>query len=508
VSEAKAWLEDDAHDRKMVAAAHPPGWTNPTPPERYDLVVLGGGTAGLVSAAGAALVGARVALVERALMGGDCLVTGCVPSKALVRAARAVADVRRARELGVEIAGEPRVNFPELMERIRRVRAEMSPNDGAERFQKLGVDVYLGEGAFSGPDSLDVGQQRLRFHRAIVATGARATLPPVPGLDAAFALTNETVWNLRALPPRLAVVGAGPLGCELAQAFARLGSRVTLLEVLPRVLGREDEAAGKLVHAALVRDGVAVELSVTIAAARVDGADKVLALEQGGQKRELRVDAVLVGAGRAPNVAGLGLEKAGVSFDATGVKVDDFLETSSARIYAAGDVCSSFKFTHVADALARTALRNTLFPGGARASALVVPWCTYTDPEVAQVGLTADQARARGLDVRVVEHDLRDVDRAILDGETDGFAKVVADARSDRILGATLVSRHAGESISEITLAMTNGLGLAAVAKTIHPYPTQAEAWKRVADRWSLGRLTPRIKGLVRGWLALSRRFS
>jgi pyruvate/2-oxoglutarate dehydrogenase complex dihydrolipoamide dehydrogenase (E3) component len=496
----------DIHNQFLVGNVHPPDWANPEPARRYNLVVVGAGTAGLISAAGAAGLGARVALVERALLGGDCLNVGCVPSKALIRASRAAAEVLGAHEYGVDVPTGVRVNFPAVMERMRRLRAALSPNDSASRYRGLGVDVFFGEGRFAGPDAVEVGGRMLRFRRAVIATGARATRPDIPGLAEAGYLTNETVFTLTELPPRLAVIGAGPVGCELAQAFARFGSEVSLIGNGPQVMPREDPDAARIVEKQMQRDGVNLLLGCNVVRAAREGAEKVLHVERGGQTTELRADAILVGVGRAPNVQGLGLEAAGVDYDTKkGVHVNDRLQTTNPRIFAAGDICSRFQFTHIADATARLVIQNALFFGRAKASALVIPWCTYTDPEVAHVGLDEGEAKARGIDVQTFTEPMAHVDRAVLDGDTDGFIKVHVRAGSDSIVGATVVARHAGEMISELTLAMVGGLGLHTLARTIHPYPTQAEAIKRVADAYNRTRLTPFVKGLFQKWLAWMR---
>jgi pyruvate/2-oxoglutarate dehydrogenase complex dihydrolipoamide dehydrogenase (E3) component len=496
----------ETHDRRRLGHVHPPGWVDPTPTGRYNLVVVGAGTAGLVSAAGAAGLGAKVALVERHLMGGDCLNVGCVPSKALLRAARAVADVRAAAAFGVRVPGEVTVDFGAVMERMRRVRADIAPNDGAARFRALGVDVYLGQGRFTGRDTLEVGGQTLRFARAVIATGARAAAPPIPGLASGAYLTNETLFDLTALPARMAVIGGGPIGCEMAQAFARFGSRVVLLERGPRVLPRDDAEAAAIVAEALRRDGVELLTGTTTTHVGRQDEARVLSLETAAGSRELVVDALLVAAGRAPNVDGLGLDAAEVRHDAhRGVEVDDRLRTSNARIYAAGDVCSRFQFTHAADFMARLVLRNALFLGRARASALVIPWCTFTDPELAQVGLTAEAAAEQGLAIETFVQPLAENDRALLDGESEGFVKVHLAGGSDVIVGATIVARHAGEMLSELTLAMGAGKGLSTIAATIHPYPTQADAVRRVGDLRARTRLTPLVQRLFERWLAWRR---
>jgi pyruvate/2-oxoglutarate dehydrogenase complex dihydrolipoamide dehydrogenase (E3) component len=493
----------DRYNEELVANVHPANWQNPQPAPRYNLVVIGAGTAGLVTAAGAAGLGARVALVERDLMGGDCLNVGCVPSKALIRAARAVAEVRGAGRFGLSVPAGAAVNFPAVMERMRRLRADISPGDSAARFRALGVDVFLGAGRFSEPDAVEVDGRTLRFHRAVIATGARARQPAIPGLSDAGFLTNETVFTLTELPPRLAIVGAGPVGCELAQAFARFGSRVTLVGKEPQVLPREDPEAARLVADALQKDGVQLLLGDTLERVERRPEGKQLHLKRGDR---LVADAILVGVGRQPNVEDLNLETAGVKYDPkAGIAVDDRLRTTNKRVYAAGDVCSAHKFTHAADAMARIVIQNALFYGRARASALTMPRCTYTDPEVAHVGLSAADAKEKGIAVRPLLQELRHVDRALLDGETEGFVKVLVKEGTDRIVGATIVATHAGEMISELTLAMVGGLGLRTIARTIHPYPTQAEAIKKLGDLYNRGRLTPWVKRLLIRWLAWTR---
>jgi pyruvate/2-oxoglutarate dehydrogenase complex dihydrolipoamide dehydrogenase (E3) component len=389
------------------------------------------------------------------------------------------------------------------MARLRRLRASISPHDSAERYRSLGVDVFLGHARFTGRDTVEVAGKTLRFAKAVITTGARAARPPIPGLAETGYLTNESVFALTELPRRLAVIGAGPIGCELAQAFARFGSEVTLLGNHEQVLPREDRDAAALVEKALARDGVRLRLGCKVLSVERHGPDRVLRLDGGA---EVRADEILVGVGRAPNVEGMGLEAAGIEYDSkNGVHVNDRLRTSNRRVYAAGDVSSRYRFTHAADALARIVIRNALFLGRARASALTIPWCTYTDPEVAHVGLYEHEARERGYRVQTFMQELSRVDRAILDGETEGFVKVHVREGKDRILGATVVARHAGEMISELTLALRSRLGLGALAETIHPYPTQAEAIKKLGDAYQRTRLTPFVKWLLGKWLGWSR---
>jgi pyruvate/2-oxoglutarate dehydrogenase complex dihydrolipoamide dehydrogenase (E3) component len=497
----------DENNITLVNNVHPPDWKNPEPAARYSLVVIGGGTAGLVTAAGAAGLGAKVALIERHLMGGDCLNVGCVPSKSVIRASRAIYDARVSKAFGVKGTGGLSIDFGEAMERMRRIRAGISFHDSFERFTKeLGIDVFLGNGTFIGPDSIDVEGKRLRFAKAAICSGARTAAPPIPGIAEAGYLTNENVFWLTDLPKRLAVIGGGPIGCELSQAFARMRSDVTIVENTGHVLSREDADAAEIVQQSLIRDGVKLFFNMKILGVQRQGADKVLTVERSGQKDEIRVDEILVGIGRAPNVDGLGLEAAGIEYDQRlGVKVNEMLRTSNRNVYAAGDICFPYKFTHTADALARIVIANALFKARQKTSALVIPWCTYTDPEVAHVGMYERDAKEKGIDVLTLTVKLGDIDRALLDGETEGFARVHLKKGTDRILGATVVARHAGEMINELSLAVTSGLGLSAIGKTIHPYPTQAEAIKRLADSYNKTRFTPFIKRLFSAWLKWQR---
>lgn len=500
-------MVSDVHDRRLIENCHPPGWTNPKPAGKYNLVVLGAGTAGLVSAAGAAGLGAKVALIERNLMGGDCLNVGCVPSKGLIRAARAVHELRTAKEFGVRLACEPEISFSAAMERMRKLRAGISAHDSAERFRKLGVDVFIGHGRFVGSSVVEVDRQRLEFDRAVIATGARAAELPIPGLKEAGYYTNETIFTLTELPRRIAVIGAGPIGCELAQAFARFGSEVYLIEALHGILPTEDPDASEIVRQSMMRhDGVKLmccgkELTIS----KVEGSKKRLTVDSHEHHYDIVVDEILVGGGRKPNLENLALEAAGVQYTAQGVIVDDRLRTSNRRIYAAGDICSKYKFTHAADAMARVVIANALFPARRKVTDLVIPWCTYTDPEIAHVGCYEKDARAAGYDVATVTVSLGEVDRAILDGEDEGFARVHYDRKSGRILGGTVVARHAGEMISELTLALAAKQRMDILSSTIHTYPTQAEALRKVGDAYMRSKLTPTVKKVFETWLGWRR---
>jgi len=501
-------LPDDEHNRTLVGNVHPPDWKNPEPARRYNLVVLGAGTAGLVTAAGAAGLGAKVALVERHLMGGDCLNVGCVPSKAIIASSRAVAEASRSGRFGVNLPQEAEVDFAEVMKRMRGIRAHISHHDSAARFQnELGVDLFLGDARFSSRTAVEVGGQVLRFSKAVVATGARAFEPPIPGLAEAGFRTNETIFELTELPQRLVVIGGGPIGCELAQAFSRLGARVTIIEQGPQFLAREDRDAAEILARRFAQEGIEVLLDAMVERVAVAAGAKSVHVNHAGASREIVADDILVGAGRVPNVDGLNLEAAGVDYDArTGVVVDDRLRTANRRIYAAGDVAMRHKFTHAADAAARIVIQNALFGGRKKLSALVMPWATYTDPEIAHVGMYEADAVASGIEVETFERNFADVDRALADGDDEGFVKVHVRKGTDQILGATIVSRHAGEMISELTLAMAAKAGLGTLSGVIHPYPTQAEAIKQVADAYNRTRLTPRVRRLFKRWFAWTRR--
>lgn len=489
-------LPDDDYNRALVAHAHPPHWKNPTPAPRYNLVVLGAGTAGLVSAIGAASLGARVAIVERHLTGGDCLNFGCVPSKALISAAREIATARRASRFGLRLAADAEVDFAAIMARMRRLRAEIAPNDSVPRLAAHGVDVFLGNARFVANDAVDVDGRRLTFRRAVIATGGRPAIPEITGLADSGYLTNETVFSLTDRPRHLIVIGAGPVGCELAQAFRRFGCDVTVVGRDQTLLPREDGDAKELVAQAFSRDGIRVLTGTQVV--RVDrrsGAlPHVVMCATAGVEQEITGDAILVAAGRAPNVDGLELQAAGIASDADGVRVNDALQTTNSQVYAAGDICSRYKFTHAADAMARIALQNALFFGRKKASALVIPRATYTDPEVAHVGISAAHARQMGDRVVTLTHQLRNVDRAILDDQAEGFGRVHVEQSSGRILGATLVAAHAGELISEMAVAMQAGVPMKSVSAAIHPYPTQSEVWKRLGDEWNRRRLTPGVR--------------
>ncbi len=501
-------LPEDEHNARLVANVHPPDWRNPEPAGRYNLVVVGAGTAGLVTAAVAGSLGARVALVERHLMGGDCLNVGCVPSKAVIRSARRAAEARAAAELGLAPPEGAEPDFAAAMRRMRRVRAQISDEDAAARYaREFGVDVFLGQARFTGPDAVQVDGTTLRFARAVVASGGRAAEPPIEGLAEAGYLTNETLFELTERPARLAVIGGGPIGCEMAQAFRRLGSEVTLFEQTDHVLVREDRDAAAIVQRAFVSEGIELVLESQVVRVERKGGEKLVYFtRQGGPPEPRGVDAILVSAGRRPNVEDLGLEAAEVEYDPRrGVVVDDRLRTRNPRIYAAGDVCMSWKFTHAADAAAKIVVQNALFFGRKKVSDLVMPWCTYTEPEIAHVGLYERDAEARGIALDTICIPLRENNRAVADGEEDGFVKLHLKRGTDRILGGTIVAAHAGEMISQVGLAMVGKLGLGTLQSVIYPYPTQSEALKRTTGVYARRRLTPRVRRLFAFWMRLRR---
>ncbi|MCG9892182.1 MAG: mercuric reductase [Thermosynechococcaceae cyanobacterium MS004] len=494
----------DEYNQTLVSYVHPADWVNPNATEPYDLVVIGAGTAGLVVAAGAAGlgIGLKVALIEKHLMGGDCLNVGCVPSKCIIRSSRVVGELWEAQALGVQVPDAIEVDFPAVMARMRRLRAGISHHDSVQRFTQIGIDVFLGQGHFSSSNTVEVGGQTLRFKKAVIATGARAVRPALKGIEDVGFLTNETVFSLTERPKRLAVIGGGPIGCELAQAFRRLGCEVVLFHRGDRLLNKEDIEAAEIVQKTFLREGIRLVLGCEMERVENTSAGKTIYFKCNGNLESIAVDEILAGAGRAPNVEGLNLEAVGVEYDPRkGVAVNDYLQTTNPKIYAAGDICMDWKFTHAADAAARIVIKNTLFSpfglGRSKLSSLTMPWVTFTDPEIAHVGLSEAEAQAQGLAINTILIPLTQVDRAIADGETEGFFKIHHKKGSDQIVGATIVARHAGEMISEVTTAMIGKLGLSALSGVIHPYPTQAEGIKKAADTYRRTLLTPRTKKIL-----------
>lgn len=479
----------------------------------YNVIVIGAGTAGLVTAAGTAGLGGRVALIERNEMGGDCLNFGCVPSKALISSGRMVHNIRTAQRWGLR-AAEPDFAFEDVFARMRERRAKIAPNDSEERFEGLGVDVFRGDARFLSPTEVQVRGTVLRGRHIVIATGRRAGIPPIQGIDDVLVYTNETFFDKLEKKPRdLVVIGGGPIGCELGQTMNRLGVRTTIVEFLPQIMAKEDPEVAAYVQHRLEEEGVRV-LTGT-AGKKIGSSNDRIVLE--GVRRspsgseevvEVEAEAVLVAAGRIPNVESLDLEAAGVRYSKQGIEVNAYMQTSQRHIYAAGDIAGPYQFTHMADVQARAVVRNVLMPvqmARQKVDYSVVPWCTYTSPEVARVGLSETEATDRGIEYDLYEESLGELDRAIVESEEEGFIRVLTKAGNGEILGVTLVGAHAGDLLHEFVLAMKHGLGLSAIASTVHAYPTFAELARKVGDRYNRTRLTPRAKSIF-SWLYRRRR--
>jgi pyruvate/2-oxoglutarate dehydrogenase complex dihydrolipoamide dehydrogenase (E3) component len=508
MSERLRILPDDEHNRTLVERVHPSDWKNPHPAPKYNLVIVGAGTAGLVSAIGASSLGAKVAIVEKSLIGGDCLNFGCVPSKAVIRSSRVMGEIRKAASYGINLAEKPDVEFGKVMERMRRLRAQISKNDSVERYVSLGCHVFFGEGRFVDRHSYEVDGRLLRFRKAVIATGARPSHPEIEGLSEPGYLTNETVFSLTEKPDKLVVIGGGPVGVELAQAFCRLGSAVTIIQKNRQFLPREDRDAADLLGEVLEREGVNCKLNTKVKKVVKAAGKKNLILTGPNGEETIEADEILVGVGRAPNVEGLNLEAAGVDFNRKdGVKVNEFLQTTNRNIYAAGDVCYPYKFTHTAEATAQIVIQNALFLKSVKHTSLVIPWCTYTDPEIAHVGMYEKEAQDKGIPVETFTKSFKDVDRAVLDGEEEGFVKIHVKKGRSRILGATIVARNAGDLLSEITLAMVTGKGVKSMCRRmIHPYPTQSDVVKRTASQYYEKKMSPFLGKILKRWFSWKRK--
>jgi pyruvate/2-oxoglutarate dehydrogenase complex dihydrolipoamide dehydrogenase (E3) component len=499
-------LPEDVHNRELISQVHPKDWKNPEPASIYNLVVVGAGTAGLVAALGGASLGARVALVERYLLGGDCLNFGCVPSKAIIRSSRVIGEVWESKDRGINIIDDSvNVDFALVMERMRRLRAQIGHHDSVARMKSQGIDVFLGDPRFRDRHSLEVDGKILSFKKAVIATGGRPVHPPIPGISDAGFLTNETVFSLTERPETLAVIGGGPIGCELAQAFHRLGSNVTIIQRNAQFLPREDRNAAEHIGKVFEREGIRCLLNADVKNVTLNEGKKVLYLTAGGKDEKIEADEILVGVGRIPNVEDLDLDAAGVEYDGQGVKINAFLQTSNRHIYAAGDVCLDYKFTHMAEAAARIVVQNALFIRSKKVSSLIVPWCTFTDPEIAHVGMFEKDVETKGIPVDTFLIPFKDVDRAILDGEEEGFVKIIVKKGKDKILGATVVARHAGEMINEITLSMVSGKGLKTLIHVIHPYPTQGNAFNKVCGLYYAKKFSPFLQRVLKRWFAWKR---
>lgn len=501
----------DQHNLALIRNVHPEEWVNPDPAGKYNLVVIGGGTAGLVTAAIASALGAKVALIEKDLMGGDCLNRGCVPSKAILRVSRVLGEIGNAPALGIHLSGKTEVDFKMVMERMRKIRARISTNDSVHRFKKMGVDLYLGEGTFLDRQTIGVSGKEFKFSKAAICTGARPAIPPIPGLKREEVLTSETIFSLTELPSSLAIIGAGPIGSEMAQAFSRFGSRVLLFDEAGHILPKEDEEAAIILEKRLKKDGVHLILRSKILRVETRGTEKMIHFESNGEIKEESVREILLSTGRVPNVEGLGLEAAGVAYDLKmGVLVDSMLQSTNPQVYAAGDVCFPYQFTHTAEATSQILIQNALFPhpfgiGSAHVEDLIIPRCTYTDPEIAHVGRFDEELLKKKGAVESLTFPLNEVDRAILDGTEEGFIRIHLRKGSDQLVGATLVAPHAGEMIGELTVAMKSGAGLGLISRTIHPYPTMAEVIKKAATAFRKKSLTGNKRNILKKWFCLFR---
>jgi pyruvate/2-oxoglutarate dehydrogenase complex dihydrolipoamide dehydrogenase (E3) component len=466
----------------------------------YNVVVIGGGTAGLVTAAGTAGLGGRVALVERNKMGGDCLNFGCVPSKALISSARLVQQIRESEKWGLD-RQQPQFAFEKVFERMRARRGKIAPNDSQERFESLGMDVFRDEAHFVSPHEVEIDGQKLRAKNFVIATGSRATIPPIEGIDKVPYFTNETIFDeLKRKPESMIVLGGGPIGCELGQALSRLGARITIVQSGAQLLPQEDREVAEFIQKRFAAEGISVRLDAVANRVALRDGKIVLEFREGDP---ITADAMLIAAGRTPNLRALNLDVAGVDYDERGVKANDYLQTSQSHIYAAGDITNRLKFTHTADFTARIVVRNILMPFQflrQKVNWAVVPWCTYTDPEVAHVGLCEREARQKNVEYDLFVVPLEEVDRAVVESEESGFAKILAAKGSDKILGATLVAPHAGDLLHEFVLAMSAGIGLGKISSTIHAYPTFAELARKAGDKYSKTRLTPTAKKIF-AWL-------
>jgi pyruvate/2-oxoglutarate dehydrogenase complex dihydrolipoamide dehydrogenase (E3) component len=475
----------------------------------YNVAVIGAGTAGLVTAAGTAGLGGRVALLERNLMGGDCLNFGCVPSKALISSARLIQQIRESAKWGLN-PQLPQFVFEKVFERMRSRRAKIAPNDSQERFESLGVDVFRGEARFISPHEIEVNGLKLRAKNFVIATGSRAVIPKIEGIEDVPYFTNETIFDeLKQKPESMIVLGGGPIGCELGQALNRLGVKTTIVEYVPQILPPEDTDVAQFMQKRLEAEGILIQHCTE--AKRVSMRDGLITLEGNykphgateGSPLEITGHGLLLAVGRCPMMKALNLEAAGVKYTPNGVEVNDYLQTSQPHIYAAGDIANRLKFTHTADYTARIVVRNILMPFqflGQKVDWSVVPWCTYTDPEVAHVGLGEKEAQRKNIAYDLFRVPLEDIDRAVVESEESGFAKILTRSGSDQILGAVIVAPHAGDLLHEFVLAMKTSIGLGTIASTIHAYPTFAELARKAADKYNKTRLTPRAKKIFT-WL-------
>jgi pyruvate/2-oxoglutarate dehydrogenase complex dihydrolipoamide dehydrogenase (E3) component len=461
---------------------HPEDWTNPRPKEIYDFLIIGAGPAGLAAAEAASRRGASVALIERYRLGGSSLNVGSIPSKAIIRTAGVLGGMRDSNVFGAPLPIEPPVDFAEIMGRMRRIRARIAEYHAVDRLNRAGIDVFFGDARFADAHAITLGDTRLSFKQALIATGARPRPSNIEGLEKVGYFTSATIFDIAALPKRLAVIGGGPLGCETAQAFCRLGSRVTIVQNEPKFLAHEERDAAELLSMSLSRDGVETRLNTTVVRARLENGVKYLDTLNNEVQDTIACDEIMLSIGRIPNVEGLDLVNAGVACETDGhIKVDDFLRTTNPDIRAAGDVCSHHKYANVAEATARMAVENALAGGKGRRSRLTIPWCTFCDPEIAHIGMHLWEARERSIPVKTFTVMMQDVDRAITDSQDDGFVKIHVRDGTDTIIGATICAARASEMINEMAVIMSAGIGMRSLAEILHTYPAQTNAIRLAA---------------------------
>jgi len=503
VTGPKSTKSTDLHEGDLLRRVRPPDWTNPVARQLYDLVVVGGGPAGLAAAEWAIRLGLRIALIERRRLGGDSLNTGTVPSKAIVRTAGVRAILPRAEEFGAPASPDLPVDFPTVMARMRRIRSRIAEYHSADRLRAQGVDVFFGSAHFAASNALTLDDTLMRFKKALIATGSQPQRSTIPGLEEAGYLTSETIFDLASQPKRLAIIGGGPLGCEAAQTFSRLGTHVTLVQDEPKFLPHEERDASQLLSFSLARDGVDTRLNTLVLDVRVENGVKILDTANDAARYRIDADEILLSIGRTPNVADLGLAAAGIAFDpAKGIVVDDFLRTTNPRVYAAGDVCLSLRFTNAAEASARMAVQNAFAARRRRLSQMTIPWCTYCDPEIAHVGMHVWDASERSVPIKSFTVMMQDVARAITDGQDDGFVKIHVKLGTDRILGATIVASRASEMINEISVAMSTGIGMRKLARVLHTYPAQSDAIRLAALAYTLDQPVSWLQKAYARWFA------
>ncbi len=473
---------DQAAQDEFLSRVRPPEWRNPHPRQPYDLVIVGAGPAGLSSAEFARRQGQSVALVERGWLGGNSLNSGSIPSKAIIRAAQELSSLRDEEDYGAVAFKQPSTDFAAVMARMRRIRTRLAEYHSAERLRRQGIDLYFCNARFAAPNVLLAGDTPLSFKKAIIATGARPRPSDIPGLDRVGYFTSDSIFDLTELPARLGIIGGGPLGCELAQAFCRLGSHVIIVQNDPKFLPEVERDAAELLSMSMSRDGVETRLNTSVVGAHREGGAKYLDTVNDDVKYSIAVDEVLLTIGRVRNVEDLGLDAADIDYDpARGIYVDDFLRTTNADVYAAGDVCNWHHFTNVAELSARIAVQNAFGATIKRPDQSQIPWCTYCDPEIAHIGINVREASQRSIPIKSYTVMMQDVDRAITDGQDDGFVKLYVREGTDQILGATVVATRASELINEISVIISAGIGMRRLAAVLHTYPAQSDAIRLAA---------------------------